>query len=267
MPELDQKLTDCTSLAYAAADSDQPSPVLPQLVRIPEGEFRMGCERGRDDEKPVHHVWVHEFAVGAYTVTNLEYLRFVETTHGAMPGSFSEGRFSHPRQPVVGVNWFEAMAYCHWLSSKTGKPFRLPTEAEWERAIRGGQEDALYAWGNEDPESIEIYRSGWREEGPQVVGLQPPNVYGVHNIGDNVHEWCLDWYDPEFYNKSPYRNPVNLQSSSRRSSRGGSWRHRIKVSRCAARSSLDPAFRYTDYGFRVVIGYHGSFEAAQGRTS
>jgi formylglycine-generating enzyme required for sulfatase activity len=218
-------------------------------------------------------VWVDRFEMGVFAVTNQEFMQFVHegplldsrggsnsaTGHPGsedgvvrMPACYSEERFAHPRQPVVGVNWFEAMAYCDWLSTRSGEFFRLPTEAEWERAVRCGEEGQLYAWGNQDPGSLEVYRTGWRDERPQVVGLLEPNAYGLYNVGDNVHEWCLDWYDHDFYQNSPYRNPVNLTSSSRRASRGGSWRHHIKVSRCAARSSLNPGYGYTDYGFRVV---------------
>jgi formylglycine-generating enzyme required for sulfatase activity len=246
---------------------------LPECVRIPEGEFLMGCQQGREDEKPVHRVWVDGFAMGIFAVTNQDYLQFIQDTTSvasyrgsqsvdghpgsedaavSKPSSYADERFDHPRQPVVGVSWFEATAYCSWLSIKSGQSFRLPTEAEWERAVRGGEEGRLYAWGDEDPGTLEVYRTGWRDERPQPVGLLKPNPYGLYNIGDNVHEWCLDWYAPDFYKNSPYRNPVNLTATSRRASRGGSWRHHVKASRCAARSSLDPSFRYTDYGFRVV---------------
>jgi formylglycine-generating enzyme len=212
----------------------------------------MGYEQGRDDEKPAHRVWVDEFALGALAVTNAEYSRFVEDTGSEMPFAHSEKCFSHPRQPVVAVSWFEAMAYCDWLSLKTGLLFRLPSEAEWERAVRGGMEGKLYSWGDEDPSTFEIYRTGWRDERPEVAGLLDPNRFGAYNLGDNVHEWCMDWYHSDYYRNSPYRNPVSLEPSTRRASRGGSWRHHIKVSRCAARSSLNPSFRYTDYGFRVL---------------
>jgi formylglycine-generating enzyme required for sulfatase activity len=212
----------------------------------------MGCELGRDDEKPTHQVCVDEFALGAFTVTNAEYLRFVKDTGGEMPFAYSEERFSHPRQPVVAVSWFEAAAYCDWLSLKTGLLFRLPSEAEWERAVRGGVDGKLYSWGNEDPNIFEIYRTGWCDERPQMAGLLEPNHFGVYNLGDNMHEWCIDWYRSDYYRDSPRQNPVNSEPSMRRASRGGSWRHHIKVSRCAARSSLNPSFKYTDYGFRVV---------------
>ena len=169
-----------------------------------------------------------------------------------MPDSFLEPRFSHPHQPVVSVSWLEAAAYCRWLSEWTGNTHRLPTEAEWEWAIRQNREGCLYAWGDNDPSEFELYRIGWRDRRPHPVALQPPNGFGLYDLGDNVHEWCLDWYARDYYQRSPSSNPVNREMTHRRASRGGAWRHQVKVSRCAARSSLDPSFKYTDYGFRVV---------------
>jgi formylglycine-generating enzyme len=84
------------------------------------------------------------------------------------------------------------------------------------------------------------------------VGIYPPSAFGFYNLGDNVHEWCLDWYDPGYYGYSPDRNPRGPAKGSRRASRGGSWRHHIKVTRTAARSSIPPDFKYADYGFRVA---------------
>lgn len=222
------------------------------LVEIPAGEFWMGCETGRADENPVHQVYVDAFAMGSTTVTNQQYRLFADATGEVVAPSTSETCFNDPSQPVVAVTWFNAMAYCSWLSRETGHSFRLPTEAEWEWAVRDGRDKALYAWGNDPPETLDRYRTGWREEGPQPVALHPPSRWGLYDLGDNVHEWCLDWYDPEYYSRAPWRNPVNLNPTARRASRGGAWRHRIKVSRCAARSSLSPDFAYTDYSFRVV---------------
>lgn len=228
------------------------SPGLPALVSVPAGEFMMGCNVGRDDEQPVHKVYVDPFTMGAYTVTNEEYQLFITQTNREVPESFVDMKFNKSRQPVVGVSWEDAVAYCQWLSRLTNLAYRLPTEAEWEWAVRGNRQCKLYSWGDEDPSNFDLYRFGWQNGGPQVVGLQPPNSFGLYNLGDNVHEWCLDWYAANYYQFSPFRNPINRMPSSRRSSRGGSWRHHVKVSRCAARSSLNPSFKYTDYGFRVV---------------
>jgi sulfatase modifying factor 1 len=223
----------------------------PVMVRIPEGWFGMGCDTGRDDEKPVHRVWVDAFELGACQITNAEYGCFLAATSTPQPLCWTDANFSHPQMPVVAVSWHEAAIYCEWLSGATGKPYRLPTEAEWERAARGGAEGLLYPWGDAPPEKIPDYAPRWKN-GPEPVGLYPPNAYGLYNLGDNVHEWCADWYDAGYYVRSPERNPRGPKSGSRRASRGGSWRHHIKVTRTAARSSIPPEFKYADYGFRIA---------------
>jgi formylglycine-generating enzyme len=223
----------------------------PQMVRIPEQWFLMGCETGRDDEKPVHRVWVDSFELAACQVTNAEYLRFLEATGAFPPPNFNDANFNNPKMPVVALSWYEAMTYCEWLSALSGKPFRLPTEAEWECAARGGAKGSAYPWGDSPPESLPDYASRWKN-GPEPVGLYAPNEYGLYNMGDNVHEWCSDCYDANYYSHSPERNPQGPPDGSRRASRGGSWRHHIKVSRNAARSSIPPEFQYADYGFRVA---------------
>jgi sulfatase modifying factor 1 len=159
--------------------------------------------------------------------------------------------FSHPEQPVVAPSWFDAVAYCEWLSALTHRRYRLPTEAEWERAARGGAEQKLYPWGDEPLESLADYASRWKTA-PERVGRAERNAYGLFDIGANVHEWCADWFDADYYRVSPERNPQGPAEGTRRASRGGSWRHQTKVSRCAARSSIPPEFQYADYGFRVA---------------
>jgi formylglycine-generating enzyme required for sulfatase activity len=223
----------------------------PAMMGIPEGWFWMGCETGRDDEKPVHRVWVGAFELGVYQVTNAEYGSFITATGQTKPLSWDEPHFNQARQPVVTASWFDASAYCAWLTRNSGKSYRLPTEAEWERAARGGVEADLYPWVGEGPEQVPDYATRWKH-GPEAVGLYAPNAYGLYNMGDNVHEWCWDWYDPRYYERSPERNPQGPPEGVRRASRGGSWRHHIKVSRTASRSSIPPEFKYADYGFRVA---------------
>lgn len=223
------------------------------MCRIPQGWFQVGCESGRDDEKPVHRVWVDAFELAAFQVTNAQYARFLKETHYSTPLLWDDSNFNHPEQPVAAVSWFDAAAYCEWLSRKVGKRFRLPAEAEWERAARGGVEGELYPWGNQPPESLPNYANRWKT-GPEPVGLYSPGAYGLYNLGDNVHEWCADWYNPGYYAVSPERNPQGPPTGTRRASRGGSWRHHVKVTRTAARSSIPPEFKYADYGFRVAAG-------------
>lgn len=217
----------------------------------------MGCDTGQDNEKPVHHVWIDEFLLAACQVTNADFGRFLcDTASLSLPPPFwSDPAFNHPEQPVVGVSWHEAIRYCEWLRTSTGSNLRLPTEAEWERAARGGLERALYPWGDEPPQSLPGYDdrcAGWWKTGPEPVGHGEPNGYGLYNMCDNVHEWCSDWYAPDYYAVSPERNPRGPETGDRRASRGGSWRHHVKMSRCAARSSIPPQFQYADYGFRVA---------------
>ena len=219
----------------------------------------MGCDAGQDNEKPVHRVWLDEFLLAVCQVTNANYGRFLCDTATVPPPFWSDPAFNHPEQPVVGVSWYEAVRYCEWLSASSGKKFRLPTEAEWERAARGGHDDAdagtLFPWGDAPPQSLPGYAdrcAGSWKTGPEPVGRAEPNACGLYNMCDNVHEWCSDWYAPSYYAVSPERNPPGPETGVRRASRGGSWRHHIKMSRCAARSSIPPEFQYADYGFRVA---------------
>ena len=214
----------------------------------------MGCEQGRDEEKPLHRVWVDAFEMAVHQVRNRDYAAFLEATGAAPPPQWNDTHFNHPDQPVVSVSWFEAAAYCEWLGRECGGRYRLPTEAEWERAARGGGEGALYVWGDERPEARAEYVRRWGGivDRPRPVGEEAPNAYGVFDIGENVHEWCADWFGRNYYAVAAERNPSGPANGERRASRGGSWRHQIKVSRCAARSSIPPSFQYADYGFRVV---------------
>ena len=230
----------------------------PELVLIPEGTFLMGSEDGLDNEKPVHRVCVDSFMIGKFPVTNSQYKIFLEETGFSEPPFVSDEMFSHPDKPVVGISWYDAIAYCDWLSKRSGKKFRLPTEAEWERAARGESEGKKYPWGDEPPWERPFCGYDLETGGPQRVGLNEPNSFGLYDMSEGVHEWCSDFYDPSYYHHSPERNPQGPPSGRRRASRGGSWRHQIKFSRCAARSSLIPSFRYADYGFRVVMTVRSS---------
>lgn len=214
----------------------------------------MGSEAGQEVERPIHRVWVDAFEMAICQVRNMDYARFLEATGHTAPSHWSDPEFNHPDQPVVAVTWFEATEYCRWLSEVKGGHYRLPTEAEWERAARGGREGLLYMWGDEPPETRPEYQKRWGGEvrGPLPVGLGEPNTYGIFDLCENVHEWCADWFDEGYYAESPLRNPQGPAGGERRASRGGSWRHHVKASRCAARSSIPPHLEYADYGFRVV---------------
>ena len=226
------------------------------MVRVPPGWFWMGTNAGLDCERPRHRVWVDGFELAACQVTNREYAQFLRgadsTGQRSVPHLFEDPNFNDPEQPVVAVSWFEAVAYCEWLSKVTGQLYCLPTEAEWERAARGGMEDKLYPWGDEPPQSRAGYDKRWKR-GPEPVGRSEPNAYGLFEMCENVHEWCSDWFDASYYLNSPEKNPRGPGTGTRKASRGGSWRHHVKNSRCYTRSSIPPEFQYADYGFRVVV--------------
>ena len=217
------------------------------FVRIPGGTFAMGSADGQEDEGPVHEVYVDAFEMAACPVTRADYGTFIESTGHSAPREWMSIAFTGADLPVVGVSWDDAVAYCRWK----GGGVRLPTEAQWERAARGGREHERYPWGNEIPEWIPEGGRG-PLAGPWPVARGVPNAYGLFGIAANVHEWCADWHDRGYYAVSPLRNPRGPATGARRASRGGSWRHAVTISRTAARSKLDPSFRYTDYGFRVV---------------
>jgi len=211
----------------------------------------MGWEEGAPGERPRHRVWVDRFDMARHPMTNAAYGEFLAATGTPAPPFWSEPRFADPRQPVVGVNWFEASACCEWLSSRTGRPHRLPTEAEWEKAARGGLDDAHYPWGAQAPEAA-FPDVSLPRRGPLPVGSGPANGFGLTDLSGAVHEWCADWHEEGYYVVAPERNPGGPILGTRRASRGGAWRHQRPWSAVAHRSSLLPHLRYSDYGFRVV---------------
>lgn len=225
------------------------------FVQIPGGWFEMGSNDGPEDERPVHRVWVDAFEMAVYPVTVGQYGAFLRATGHEHPRDWSIFATA-PDLPVVGVSWLDGEAFCRWRNETV----RLPTEAEWERAARGGNEGRRYPWGDEIPGWIPAGGRG-PVDGPWPVTLGEPNGFGVYGITANIHEWCADWYASAFYATSPERNPSGPERGVRRASRGGSWRHAVTISRCATRSRIDPSFRYTDYGFRVVRSVPGAAAA------
>lgn len=234
-------------------------PLLPEFVSIAAAEFVMGNDAGARDERPPHVVRLPAYRAAVSPVTNAEYERFVRATNAAPPRFADDARFNDPAQPVVGVSWFEAVAYCEWLSAQTGvrpdgRPpgrCRLPTEAEREYASLGGLTGVDWPW-SVTPEA----QHPLAEEIACLDRPHPPtdrcaNGYGLRCMAENVHEWCSDWYALDEYARSPINAPAGPPTGDRKSSRGGSWRHQVKFTRVTARASIPPSFRYNDFGFRV----------------
>ena len=222
--------------------------IQPDLIHIPAGDFSMGSDQHGANEAPVHTVWVDAFALAKYPVTKREYALFVAATDYPPPIFWHEPPFQHPEQPVVGPSWNDAIAYCAWLSAMSDKTYRLPTEAEREKAARGGLEESDFPWGDDLPQD----HKGGRDTPLDPVGSDGPNGYDLYDMSAGVHEWCADYYDKSYYAVSPERNPQGPSSGKRRAARGGSWRHEVRFSRCAARSSLAPDKQFSDFGFRLA---------------
>jgi formylglycine-generating enzyme required for sulfatase activity len=221
------------------------------FIPILGGWFTMGSDAGQDDERPAHRVWVDPFSMAEAPVTRTEYAAFLEATGHEPPRDWTAPAFAAPDLPVVGVSWLDAARYCEWMRESGKDGVRLPYEAEWEFAARGGDVMRRYPWGEQIPGWIP---NGGRGplKGPWPARFGERNVFALYGIAANVHEWCADWHSREYYGQSPDRNPRGPDEGVRRASRGGSWRHAFTISRCSARSKLDPTFRYTDYGFRVA---------------
>ncbi|MFC1712224.1 SUMF1/EgtB/PvdO family nonheme iron enzyme [Candidatus Poribacteria bacterium] len=222
-----------------------------EMALIPAGNFRMGSDDGEDDEKPVHTVYVDAFYMDKYPVTNTQYRRFVQATGHSEPRSlggfrpWSNLKFSGDDQPVVCVSWNDAQAYAQWA----GK--RLPTEAEWEKAARGGLMDMKYPWGNEIKDENANYGVNVKHTTP--VSSYPPNDYGLYDMAGNIWEWCADWYGENYYLDSPSLDPEGPGSGVLRVLRGGSWNHsRPSNLRVSYRSPGTPDILSNHVGFRCA---------------
>jgi iron(II)-dependent oxidoreductase len=218
-----------------------------EMVLVPAGEFWMGSEEGDDDEKPRHRVYMDAYYIDKYEVTNALYKRFMDATGRSAPLYWNDSKFNGARQPVVGVSWDDADAYCKWA----GK--RLPTEAEWEKAARG-TDGRKYPWGaqwdSSRANSDESKLGRAKEVGSYPTGVSP---YGVHDLAGNVWEWVADWYDRNYYERSPERNPTGPPAGQNKVLRGGAWLDSPFYLRSAYR--VGSSHPHHDYiGFRCARG-------------
>jgi formylglycine-generating enzyme required for sulfatase activity len=236
-------------MAVATPVAGRHSACAPSTLFVPGGRFLMGCELGPEDERPPREIDVRPLRFGRTPVSNMEYAWFLGAGRAPEPPWWKDPVFWGPDQPVVGVTWFEAYDYCCWLSDTFGGHWRLPTEAEWEHAARGGLEAARTAWGAEVPtgEVPEPPLSG-----PWAVGRGTANGYGLLDVGTIVQEWCHDWYAADSYRHMRRYDPRGPESGAARVSRGGSWRRDASELRPGARSSREPQARAAECGFRVV---------------
>jgi formylglycine-generating enzyme required for sulfatase activity/predicted MPP superfamily phosphohydrolase len=244
-----------------------------EMVEVEAGPFTRGSKEGvgDSDERPAREIYLDAFEIGKYPVTNREFKGFVDdggyqkeefwTQEGwqwrekeniSEPLYWHDRKWNGPNFPVVGVNWYEADAFCKWLSHKTGKQYRLPSEAEWEKAARG-KDGKEYPWGD---------GFGEKRCNSDELGLDRTSPVGIFpegkspceclDMAGNVLEWCFDRFDKEYYKKSPDRNPPGPSEGAPRVLRGGSWISPPDDCRCAYRSGARPASRGNNAGVRLA---------------
>jgi len=254
-----------------------------EMVLIPAGDFFMGTPESSSfarTERPRHKVFLDAFFMDKFEVSNEKFVHFLNSFKGnfapasrekwivirddlAAPGKedwwpaeiVSDGVMYKPaagfeKYPVTSVSWFAAEAYCKWRGG------RLPTEAEWEKAARGGLSDKIYPWGDELPTYGIVLGNTWRNNyyaAPvERIDTYLPNGYGLYHTAGNVSEWCSDWYNDTYYQISPSSNPKGPDSGKSRVVRGGSWASDTSSTRVASRNYSQPHFLNSGVGFRCA---------------
>jgi serine/threonine protein kinase len=244
-----------------------------EFIRIPAGEFWMGSHRlddpqASEDEMPLHKVWLSEYWISRYPVTNHQYALFLRESRSQPPaywpgGQIPTGRDDHP---VVGVSWQDALQFTQWAAGrqaaplpKNGVALGLPSEAQWEKAARGA-DGRLHPWGNQAPAlplaNIDYFIYNTTPVGAfSTLGDSP---FGCVDMAGNVQEWTQDGYEPDFYAHSEARDPLNQDLAAvLKVIRGGSWKKEARLARCAARACQKPDSTANDLGFRCALVFHG----------
>lgn len=215
-----------------------------EFVLVPGGCFQMGDTLGDGNtaEKPVHKVCVDGFYLGKYEVTQIEFQKIMDVN----PSNFKKG----DRYPVESVSWDATQNFINALNSKSGKSYRLPTEAEWEYAAKAGGGQDKYAGSNDI--DVVAWHSGNSGDELHPVGQKQPNSLGLYDLSGNVWEWCSDWYNANYYRTSPQNKPDGPSTGTGRVDRGGGWDSNPRKMRTANRDSYGPDRSFKNIGFRIV---------------
>ena len=271
----------CLYIALLSTTLSAQKPANIRMVAVQGGTFKMGCTMNQyscnKDEKPVHQVSVNNFMISKFEITNAQYCAFLNDIEANPGGSYygyeyinigaeeckinyadekfyvKKGMKAHP---VVEVSWYGAKAFCHWADG------RLPTEAEWEYAARGGAGQSSYIYsGGDTLKQVGWFKSNYYttngsneftyREGPLPVGQKAPNSLGIYDMSGNVWELCNDWYGENYYAASPRKNPKGPKHSNYRVKRGGSFKEEAQKCRLSARYKILPGYSKADVGFRL----------------
>ncbi len=235
------------------------------MILVEGGKFYMGSEYGENNEKPVHEVELDSFYIGKFPVTQRLWTAVMENNPSYYNGCDD--------CPVESVSWYDAVRFCNKLSEMTGrKPyyiingkqvsidttangFRLPTEAQWEYAARGGRKSRGYKYsGSDNIDEVAWYYDN-SDYKTHPVGQKKPNELGLYDMSGNVWEWCWDWYDWNYYSHSPGKNPMGPDAGSGRVLRGGSWGNFAASARVAYRGHDDPGGSWSDGGLRLALPF------------
>lgn len=242
----------------------------PTMIPIPGGTDTLGSEEF-DDEKPRHAVTIAPFKMAKTETTWWQYNLFCEATGREKPGKPGWG--SDGDNPVVNVDWYDAVAYANWLSLRESRDtaiaitgsggderyeinlqvngYRLPTEAEWEYAARGGNLSKGYKYSGSNADVTVAWKVGNSRNRTQLIGKKKPNELGIYDMTGNVYEWCSDWYSPTWYKISPRENPAGPANGTFKIMRGGSWFHDYNGLRVTDREFANPTYRFGYVGFRL----------------
>lgn len=254
------------ALTNAAGGTAPPEKALPSysgMVLIPQGAFEMGSRKSLREldpvgifqadrhmlgpEDPAHEVILNAYYIDLYEVANADYKEYLEVTGvKKLPRYWDDPNFNQSNQPVVGVTWKEAQAFCRWKNK------RLPTEAEWEKASRG-KRPIKYPWGDEAPHKTKLnFNNAIGRTTP--VGTYPAGKsdYGVFDLSGNVAEWVQDWHFPEYYLFSPKENPPGPDKGHYKIIRGGNWKNNAEDVRLTYRNATVPKARSKTVGFRCA---------------
>lgn len=249
------------------------------MAHVEGGTFVMGNNAGSQDEQPEHKVTVNSFYIGKYEVTYAEYKKFVDATgyltdseqpdtirlkHNLPPRALNNGTWNKSMhgdllplndslKPVGNISWNDAVAYCNWLSKLTGKVYRLPTEAEWEFAAKGGTLSKGYKFaGGNNLDEVAWYLDNARAT-LHFGGQKMANELGIYDMAGNMREWCSDWYGDTYYKTSPADDPAGPERGKDRVLRGGAWGSEADRMRVTYRNSDFPYSAAKDFGFRVAL--------------